>query len=300
MATSTFSAAPDNSTDAAFRAWGSGLSAALAAIGLIQTADTGQINWTTVTHPTVTNTAQGYEIWRLNDSLQSTAPFYFKIEYGSSGIANDPSIWVTTGFGSNGSGTITTPSVRQQVGTQTNSTTPVTSYVAGDSGGFAVMMFGGTATNTQPFFLMAERSKNSVGADTGTYLAVLMAGQIGTNIMPYFYLHVSATGAILAEGSGGTFPGPYTKQSNTQATGNIALVPILPCFGFFQYPLRRAIGGLNGDWTNGDSPQVSLYSGITDSYLVFKIGGAGSQSPTWIFGPNGGTSTIYCMLMRFQ
>ena len=112
MATATFNAIPSNGTDALFRAWGKGLSDALAAIGMVKTADTGQINWATVTAPTGA-TQQGYEVWRFDDALQATAPLFFRLDYGSGASAGTgvtgfmPTLWVTIGKGSNGSGAIT-------------------------------------------------------------------------------------------------------------------------------------------------------------------------------------------------
>lgn len=96
-------------TDAKFRAWGTAVNAAFTAAGLTNTADTGQINWTTVTKPTSAFTAKGYEIWRFNDTLQSTKPIFFKVSYAAGGNAsgNNAEIRITLGTGSNGSGTIT-------------------------------------------------------------------------------------------------------------------------------------------------------------------------------------------------
>src|SRR5262245_813211 len=116
MSTNNYSTVLEHSSDATFRAWGSALAAALAAVGLTQTSDTGQINWTTVTRPG-TSTAAGYEIWRFNDTLQATAPIFLKIEYGTGTTALAPTMWITVGTGSNGSGTITgQSSTRTQFG----------------------------------------------------------------------------------------------------------------------------------------------------------------------------------------
>lgn len=96
-------------TDAKFRSWGSAVSAAIVASGLTVTGDTGQINWTTVTKPVATNTKAGYEVYRFNDTLQSTKPIFFRIDYGSSNVAsgNSPGTWLTVGTGSDGAGNIT-------------------------------------------------------------------------------------------------------------------------------------------------------------------------------------------------
>ena len=103
MTTAAWSTVLDQSSDAAFRNWGSELSGKFAAVGMVQTSDTGQINWTTVTRAAVINTAAGYEIWKL-----SSGNLYFKIEYGTGATQPTlPSIWITVGTGSNGSGTLT-------------------------------------------------------------------------------------------------------------------------------------------------------------------------------------------------
>jgi hypothetical protein len=102
MTTLNYSAVVNHNTSAGFRAWGSGLSSNLTAAGLIKTTDTGQINWTTVNRPSVINTAAGYEIWKLPDSS-----IFFKIEYGSGAALDYPLIFITSGTGSSGTGTIT-------------------------------------------------------------------------------------------------------------------------------------------------------------------------------------------------
>jgi hypothetical protein len=106
LTTQSWNTPLNHSTDAGFRAWGSEMSAKLAAIGLVQTSDTGQINWATVTR-SAANVAAGYEIWRFNDSLQSTSPIFIKLEYGTNGAADRPNVWITVATGSNGAGTLT-------------------------------------------------------------------------------------------------------------------------------------------------------------------------------------------------
>lgn len=128
MTTQSWNTPITHTTDAQFRAWGSELSARLLALGLVQTADTGQVNWGSVTRPGI-NTAGGYEIWRFNDSLQGSAPIYFKIEYGTGSAVNTPATWLTVGTGSNGSGTITgTATTRIQSSTNAAATNTITNY----------------------------------------------------------------------------------------------------------------------------------------------------------------------------
>lgn len=104
MATQDWEYPLAHGSDADFRGWGANLSAKLAAVGLVQTADTGQINWSTVTRPAI-NVYAGYEIWRYPDSS-----IFMKWEFGTASVATHPQIRVSVATGSNGSGTLTSAS----------------------------------------------------------------------------------------------------------------------------------------------------------------------------------------------
>lgn len=101
MATKAWFFSIAHANDANFRAWGLDLSAAFAEVGLVQTADTGQIDWATVTRPAV-NTSAGYEIWRYTDSS-----IFIKIFYGTGNGAATPRLQISVGTGSDGAGTLT-------------------------------------------------------------------------------------------------------------------------------------------------------------------------------------------------
>lgn len=105
MATQFWSTVMDQNTDAGFRAWGAELNARLAAAGLVQTADTGQVNWATVARAAIASNA-GFEIWRFNDAMQATAPIFLRLDYGSGSAQNIPRIRLTVGTSTNGAGTL--------------------------------------------------------------------------------------------------------------------------------------------------------------------------------------------------
>jgi|GEM_PF-5465204 len=119
MATANPTLTFDSTSDANFRAWGSGISSALQTCGLVQTTDTGQINWTTVTRTNVAysgggiENVVGYEIYKFNDSLQATVPVFIKIEYGyigddnashSARVITAPVLFITVSNATNGAG----------------------------------------------------------------------------------------------------------------------------------------------------------------------------------------------------
>lgn len=133
MATSFTNTPIAHTSDATFRTWGSELSGQLSSVGtasgcLTQTADTGQINWATVTRPGSLGVG-GYEIWQLTDSLGVSAPVYIKLEYGTGSGTTTPMVWITVGTGTNGSGTITgSATTRATAGGNAVPTSTVTDY----------------------------------------------------------------------------------------------------------------------------------------------------------------------------
>jgi hypothetical protein len=170
---------PTNATDAQFRAWGSAIGVKLAAMGMIQTADTGQINWTTVLAPTIGSTVQGYEVWRFNDTLQATVPVFFKFEYGSGASPPNPSIHVSVGNGSNGSGSLNgVLSTRQQV-TCGASGTPITANWSGDTNRLVFAFQGGSAAAS--LMISLERSVDTTGAVTSEAVFIALWGSSAPN-----------------------------------------------------------------------------------------------------------------------
>jgi hypothetical protein len=172
----------DNSTDAAFRAWGSDLSGKFAAAGLIKTGDSGQINWTTVPRP-ASSAFGGYEVWRFNDSLQSAAPVFLKIEYGSSSNQGTPALRVTLGTGSNGAGTLTGLVTTQHIIITSGvlvagaSSTNFPSYVVHTAGFFGLAYKMGASSTLMPLFgLTVQRSVSNIGVPTSAALMLISSG----------------------------------------------------------------------------------------------------------------------------
>ncbi len=191
MTTLTLTA--DSGTDAAFRAWGGGISAAIAGLGLVQTADTGQVNWTTVVKPASIGTFAGYEIWRFADSLQASAPVYFKLEYGGNNSnAAYPAVRLTVGTGSDGAGTITgtyfpgvaastgAVSVALFTGSWTSLAATSTVYVNGGTNALCLLLWPSfTSSASSGAFFVLERTHDFDGADNADGYSLLWAHAIG-------------------------------------------------------------------------------------------------------------------------
>lgn len=241
MPQTMFYSAPQNPTGG-FQLWGQqGVSAALAVAGLVKTTDTGQINWTTVTPPVSANISAGYEIWRLNDSLQATAPVFFKFEFGSGNPVGTPAMWVTVGTGTDGAGTITGIMISRRITTPNGtSTSTYASYATGDGSSFALALWAGASATLAVSFLF-ERSRNASGAPTAeaiwwdsttyasgvqNYWAVVPYGQLDT-------LAGTIWGTTASPLSGpATIGGNSPGQSQTISKDiNTIPVMLIPLFG---------------------------------------------------------------------
>jgi hypothetical protein len=171
-------------TDAEFRTWGSTIKGELGNMGLVQTGDTGQIDWTTVLLPSAANQVRGYEIWRFADALQATAPIFVKLEYGSSGASTRAAIWITVGVATNGAGTLLgAKSTRNQCGQETNNTNTALCAFSGDTARLTIALWFfdslGNQAAAQTIFFSVEREKDINGADVGTGCYITVSGNSG-------------------------------------------------------------------------------------------------------------------------
>lgn len=223
MPTDTRTLTATFSIDTDFRLWGSGLNAQIAAVGLVKTADTGQIDWTTVLKPSAGNQKVGYEIWRFNDALQSTKPVFIRIDYGSGSAGGSlPSLWATIGTGTNGAGTVT-----GQVGStraiQASAGSATPSYCSGNASRLSLCTNNGSANGT--LILCIERTKTPAGVETGD------------GIIRYAY-----------------------SNNNSVAIQLVPYVGVIPPDGTFNPAIDANLGGVSSLGTNVMlSPTVFFY-----------------------------------------
>lgn len=169
----TFTVAPTNASDAQFRAWVSALFTAVAAVGWVHVAQTGEIDPATVLAPTLSNTDRGFRVFRLNDALQATAPFFMKVNVGSGSAAANPSVTAAFGIAVDGSGNLSSPTASYAMALTTASATAAVSNVSGDTNRLAVALWPGVGTATARFFSV-ERTHDTDGDDTARGLCVYL------------------------------------------------------------------------------------------------------------------------------
>ncbi len=289
MTTATTFANAAITNDATFRAWGTVVSAAFASAGLVQTSDTGQINWTTVLKPTAAITLAGYEIWRFNDSLQGTAPIFLKISYysGQNTSGNSPALRVTVGTGSNGTGAITgvntglvntTGSSTTSASDNTNecirlSTSPGVLVVALDT--FLV-----STPSCAPSTFIISRTIDSTGNPTaeGCYFFYHDAGLSGsTGSLACRSLNFTTVTAFGPNNPNAAPPGDLINYDS----GNVAYV--LPHYACIPHPvlvngvasIKAPIGG---GWAEGTLFECDVAGGSSpNTYLALGAVGTGTS-----------------------
>lgn len=273
MTTATTTTVIDQSTDAAFRTWVAEIITALVTTcGVTQTADTGQINTATVTRAAI-NTAAGYVILRFNDTAQSTSPIFIKLEFGSGSATTEPSMWITVGTGSNGSGTLTgTTTTRQNIvgGTHASS---VTSYVSrwcyNATDGILAMCWkiGGVSGGNLGTILIARTTDSSGASTTNAYVSMTngsTTSPIGSTGTVQIYSYTSS--ALLTLGNALQYVAQLYASTSLNTGGNIYVIPM-----FFTSPvpgIMAMVGfAILADIALGTTVTLALVGSTTHTFV---------------------------------
>jgi hypothetical protein len=274
-----------HSNDANFRAWASDFAAKLAVVGLVQTADTGQINLATATRPAI-NTAAGYQVWRFSDNS-----IFLKFEYGTgSGSTDAANIWFTVGTNSNGSGTLTgTVSNRRVIAYNQAPLSPGTSRLSYMSHSAVDGFFGfvgyinGGAVNSAYMGCMAARSVGASGLpDTQGATVYFKEDTVASAAFPYVQALNFLTGVaqpIIQNGSHGYVPHSITNTvvgSDQQAFVNWTAFPRA-------YPVMQIATVSATEFPTGTGFTTTLVGPTPKSYITIDEGMRGTQATSAAF-----------------
>lgn len=213
--------------DTAFRAWAAGIHAQIIAMGLVQTTDTGQVDLSTVTKPTVANTFAGYRVYRFADSLQATKPVFIKLEWGVAAAVTTPNMRLQVGVATNGAGTISGNNTSQITVTPVSAPSAGQtreSFCSGSTSALRLIANFDPALNGHGMIVFAERTVDPDGTPNGSGV-VVHAGGI-TSTFSVFQL-LPFTGGVPGFVSGNT-QGPWNINDiwQTNDGANVALHPL--------------------------------------------------------------------------
>lgn len=154
---------------------GTGTFSVTNASGVNETGSTGLV---TIYATVPGSGASVYEIWQPGDGLTN---FYLKLSYGnSSGSTNSPTIAMGSSTSTNGAGTLTgfyfsLPNAAVQSYTAPSTSTPYECDFSGDPGRLSILLWR-TAPNYAPQVFAVQRSLNSTGTPTGSYVTLWESG----------------------------------------------------------------------------------------------------------------------------
>lgn len=222
MTTAAFSMMFDHTSNEGFRAWGSEVSSRLASLGLVQTEDTGQIDWETATRPSI-NQSGGYEIWRFDDTLQATAPIFIRLEYRTGSNATRPEIWVLVGTGSDGAGNLTTPraggafSASPTSGATTSPAVEQCRMCVTEGYLFVALGMSAISSSMSRVFFIVARSVDTSGEHDG--VGVSFDFIVNTSSGGHAFYRFAAPGHYFSSTTGGNILIPH-NESSTLIDGN--------------------------------------------------------------------------------
>ena len=252
--------------DAPFRASALAVHDAIIACGWTQTADTGQINFATVTKPGATGTVAGYAIYKSSDALSATKPIYLKLEFGTGNSATQLGFWLQFGTSTTGAGVLTgqTSTRRQMIPGAVG--VGLTSYFSGDGGRIAAAIcVGGLTGSTTGMYFSVERSHADDGSydGTGFYWWRASNASVTSQFIPF-------TGAIFAEDT--RTPAMMYQPVSTGVYGtDTGVYPQLPFLGKWLNPLTNFLSYYRADISAGSQIPVRLY-GVDHNYITMGPG----------------------------
>ena len=261
---------------AAFQAWASSWHTAILSIGLVQTADTGQINFGTVILPGASQTKAGYAIYAFADSLQGTYPCFIRVDFGTSSSVSYPSLWFQVGTSTNGAGTlgvIQTTSIQfQQIGSAVYQ-----SAVSGSTSRLTAGVSHTYTTSTYVGFLSIERLQTSTGTDSTTGLVFSwVKNYTGTSAFAYpgqQVLYFSGTQPLANFNSTGGLPTLFAEANHTSFTwtngfNNVYVGLIYPVGQVIHYPIQGFMVNYPGDISPTSINVIPVYGVSQNWYSV--------------------------------
>lgn len=287
----------DSSTVANFKSWASALSNFIRSAGWTNSSDTGQLNgagagnWAGVT--TVPGSgAFYYEVFQPGDGLQN---YYLKLEYGNIGSTNvnAPTLRITLGASTNGSGTLTGFTTSAFILASNNFTAGLIAQTdtvqqfecdfSGDSGRLCIMLWRNHPWMLTQMFCI-QRSLNASGSPTNTYVTLFGMGNQtfkGGTVVNYTAstfqqsLHFTYGAATLyAAGSsniGWNYkPLPSANFGSLSFAGMVPIQAIQPVVGVFDYPCTAVACGSFSDFIEGAPITVTNQYGQTKTYMPTK------------------------------
>lgn len=284
----TFSTKTGTANTTELRALGTQINAAVASAGLVQTTDTGQVNWATINWATGAQ-AWGYEVWRFNDALQATHPVFVRITYAQPSSPLALNITAAVGTATDGAGNLTAaPNTNSSVTgavaiCSVGSSSPITAvkpwYVYGDGSSLIIAStpeYMAAASSGQGGLFILERARHTDGTPLGDGVALLwISGTLPTPSAQSLLIH-NLTPQLGGFANVGWLPA--VTSAATPTSGVLATnMHVLPYFTGFTprlgAPSTMVVGIMKADMPTGNSFPLTHY-GENGTFVAISPPGA--------------------------
>lgn len=275
MATDTRSIAFSNATDAAFRSWVIAFKAALSAIGLTNTSDSGQIDTSTVLTPSAVSQIRGVAVYTPNDG---TTDYYLIFGFGSGAVgAAQPQIYLTicwaTDGASNPVGSQQSLQISDYLSTAASAvTTNLFSCKTGSAIAFSINENGDGAATVNRSFIAIDRDRDqSTGNALTTGVSYWASGTVGIRLAGVnnvsAFQRIPATGGVSATIIN-NLPTISPWSGTWSRGGNVGIATIIPWDGGM-YPQTIACHGVSAaDFVIADNAVSVTVYGTAHNYRV--------------------------------
>lgn len=252
--------------DATYRQFVTAVHDAIVAVGLVNTADTGQIDEDTALRPVTTNTDGGYKIYRFDDAKQATAPWFIKVIYGRGSNTNVTRLRVAVGTGTDGAGTLTGQVSDFALLSHTAACAPA-AHISGAANRLGVV-YGNNfvaAASSNFYAFWVERGRDPDGSENND--CVLFGGPPFTPTFAY----VPAVGEVPAPTS--AVPALMPAGTTGAYGGDIGVYPITPVVGpNVKGPMLGVLSYLNADFGLGVELNGVEHLGAARNYKALAGG----------------------------
>lgn len=277
MATRTANLAQTNSSDANFRLWINEIHNGLIAFGWLQTSDTGQINFSTVLRPAAINTYQGYAVYKMNDSLQSSCACFMRLDFGTGNQTDVPAfkLQLTVG-GTDGAGTLTgIVGTQQTLSGNVSNATLFNVRSSGTSSSYRMSFWEVVGGGGGGFMFVIERDRDSSGAETANGINTFMHWIQGGSAQIMSSQFIPVSGA-LGDSHNNCYALISTNAAQT-AGGNTGIAPVRIQYGPLRNPMMGILIFARGDFGMETTNSVTIY-GSAHTYMMFRPFGGTSAA----------------------
>lgn len=237
--------------------------------GWVQVTQTGETAPGSLVKSGSANTKSGFRVYRMNDSLQATAPLYMRLDFGTGTSASIFGVWVSLSSSINGSGTpsgtvywtdvaTTQPTL---VSAATALTGTVDSRGAAGTGWAVWRLFDNNSSSAVHMQMSIERTKDSSGNDTADGFLWMWSTSTPTWTR---MLYIPAGSSPPTAETG--MQVLMSTNNPSAVAGNVGIGIPIPMYGYAQQPGLGLITCRASDIAASASVTLTLY-GASHTYL---------------------------------